>query len=119
MSALASPARLTAALWHLAEIIDQRAAAGQGTDSWTARLIASGPDACAAKIEEEAGEFAAAVRGEAEARVASEAGDVIYHLLVGLRVRGVPLDAVARALEARQGQSGLAEKAGRKKPAGN
>ena len=39
---------------------------------------------------------------------------MIYHLMVGLRSRGVPLDAVAAKLEARQGTSGIAEKASRK-----
>jgi phosphoribosyl-ATP pyrophosphohydrolase len=47
--------------------------------------------------------------------VAAEAADVIYHLLVALRSRGVSLDQVGKVLEARQARSGLEEKAGRPK----
>ena len=45
--------------------------------------------------------------------VASEAADLVYHLLVALRSRGVTLDVLAKALEARQGKSGIDEKASR------
>ncbi|HCJ16024.1 MAG TPA: phosphoribosyl-ATP diphosphatase, partial [Hyphomonas sp.] len=55
-----------------------------------------------------------AVRRESDAHVASEAADVLYHAFVALRSRGVSLDAVAAALEKRQGISGIDEKAGRK-----
>ena len=59
-------------------------------------------------------ELAEAVRRESDAHVASEAADVLYHAFVALRSRGVSLDAVAAALEKRQGISGIDEKAGRK-----
>ncbi len=114
MTALASPDRLTAALAHLAGTIDARAQEGDAAASWTARLLALGPEACAAKVAEEGAELAEAVRRETDERVASEAADLIYHLFVALRVRGVSLEAVAAALEARQGASGIAEKAARK-----
>ena len=52
-------------------------------------------------------------RNESDARVVSEAADVVYHVLVGLRARGVPMRDVLAALEARAGRSGLAEKASR------
>ena len=42
-----------------------------------------------------------------------EAADVLYHLLVVLRLRGVPLQDVLAELERRTAQSGLAEKAAR------
>ena len=58
-------------------------------------------------------ELATAIESESDARVASEAADVLYHALVALRARGVSLDDVAAALEARQGTTGLDEKAGR------
>lgn len=114
MTDLASPARLIAALAHLAETIDARAAGGDAGRSWTAKLLAKGPEACAAKVAEEGGELAEAVRRESGARVASEAADVLYHVLVALRSRGVSLDDVAASLESRQGTSGLDEKAARK-----
>mgnify|MGYP000089842671 CR=1 FL=1 len=113
MTALASPDRLATALAHLAGTIDARAAEGDSGKSWTAKLLAKGPDACAAKVAEEGGELAEAVRGESDARVASEAADVLYHVFVALRSRAVSLDDVAAALEARQGISGTDEKAGR------
>lgn len=108
-------ARLSAALEHLAQTVDARALEGDAATSWTARLLAKGPDACAVKIAEEGAELAEAVIRESDEHVASEAADVIYHLMVGLRSRGVPLDALAAKLEARQGASGLAEKASRPK----
>ncbi|MEH6693579.1 MAG: phosphoribosyl-ATP diphosphatase [Hyphomonas sp.] len=107
-------ARLAAALEHLAGTIDARALEGDAGTSWTARLLTKGPDAVAAKIAEEGAELAEAVIRESDENVASEAADVIYHIMVGLRARGVPLDAVAAKLEARQGTSGIAEKAARK-----
>jgi len=110
---LGPPARLAAALEHLSGTIDARALEGDAGTSWTARLLAKGPDAVAAKIAEEGAELAEAVIRESDDHVASEAADVIYHLMVGLRSRGVPLDAVAEKLEARQATSGLAEKASR------
>jgi phosphoribosyl-ATP pyrophosphohydrolase len=113
MTDLASPARLSAALAHLAGTIDARAKDGDAGKSWTANLLAKGPHACAAKVAEEGGELADAVRSESDARVASEAADVLYHVFVALRSRGVSLDTVAAALEARQGASGIDEKAGR------
>lgn len=91
-------------------------AARQGADpasSYTARLLAGGPQAAAKKLGEEAVETAlAAVSGDRDA-VASESADLIYHWLVLLAATGVDLDAVAANLAAREGRSGLDEKAAR------
>lgn len=106
-------ARLTAALSHLAATIEARAAEGNTGRSWTAKLLAAGPEACSEKVTEEARELVHALLHESETRAASEAADLLYHVLVALKARGVSLDAVAEALEGRQGQSGLAEKAAR------
>ena len=54
----------------------------------------------------------AAIQGDPDA-VAAESADLIYHWLVVLAAAGVSLDAVAEKLEAREGASGLAEKASR------
>ncbi|MHA6346539.1 phosphoribosyl-ATP diphosphatase, partial [Roseivivax sp. CAU 1761] len=82
-------------------------------ESWTATLLAKGPEKCAEKFGEEAVEAVIeAVRGDPE-RLASEAADVLFHLLVMLRARDVPLSRVMAELERRQGRSGLAEKAAR------
>lgn len=92
-------------------------AARKGADpdeSWTARLLAKGPEKCAEKFGEEAVEaIIEAVRGD-RARLTSEAADVLYHLLVMLAARDVSLAEVLAELERREGTSGLAEKAGRK-----
>lgn len=81
--------------------------------SWTAQLLAKGPEKCAEKFGEEAIEaIIEAVKGDKSA-LTSEAADVIYHLLVMLAARDVSLDAVFAELAKRQGQSGIVEKASR------
>jgi len=82
--------------------------------SYTAKLLAGGAPLAAKKFGEEAIETAlASVMGDREA-VAAESADLIYHWLVLLAATGVSLDEVAAKLEARQGRSGLEEKASRK-----
>jgi phosphoribosyl-ATP pyrophosphohydrolase len=82
-------------------------------NSWTARLLAKGPEKCAEKFGEEAIEaIIEATRGD-RPRLTSEAADVIYHLLVMLAARDVPLSDVMDELDRRQSTSGLAEKASR------
>ena len=81
--------------------------------SWTAKLLSQGPEKCAEKFGEEAIEaIIEAVKGD-RARLTSEAADVLYHLLVMLTARDIPLDDVLTELGARQGTSGIAEKAAR------
>ena len=81
--------------------------------SWTAKLLAKGPEKCAEKFGEEAIEaIIEAVKGDRE-KLASEAADVLYHLLVMLAARDVTLDQVLAVLTAREGTSGIAEKAAR------
>jgi phosphoribosyl-ATP pyrophosphohydrolase len=91
-------------------------AARKGADpdsSWTAKLLAKGPEKCAEKFGEEAVEaIIEAVKGD-RARLTAEAADVLYHLLVMLASRDVTLAEVVAELEARETMSGLAEKAGR------
>jgi phosphoribosyl-ATP pyrophosphohydrolase len=91
-------------------------AARKGSDaetSWTATLLAKGPEKCAEKFGEEAVEaIIEAVKGD-RARLTAEAADVLYHLLVMLAARDVTLDEVLAELDRREGTSGLAEKAAR------
>ncbi len=97
----------------LAALIAARADADPET-SWTAKLLAKGPEKCAEKFGEEAVEaIIEAVKGDTEA-LTSEAADVLFHLLVLLQSRGVALSDVMAELARRQGTSGLAEKAARK-----
>ncbi len=101
-------------LHELAATIETR----KGTDpelSWTAKLLAKGPEKCAEKFGEEAIEaIIEAIKGD-RARLTSEAADVLYHLLVMLAARDVALDDVLNELARRQGISGIAEKAARPK----
>jgi len=99
-------------LSDLSKTIEARKTADPDS-SWTARLLAKGPDKAAEKFGEEAIEaIIAAVRNDRE-NLTYEAADVLYHLLVMLAARDVPLDDVLAELTRRQGQSGLAEKAAR------
>jgi phosphoribosyl-ATP pyrophosphohydrolase len=100
---------------ELESIIAARAAASPD-ESWTAKLLEKGPEKVAEKFGEEAIEaLIEAVKGD-RARLTSEAADVLFHLLVMLKSRDVKLTDVMAELARRQGQSGIAEKAGRAKP---
>lgn len=81
--------------------------------SWTAKLLAKGPEKCAEKFGEEAIEAVIeAVKGN-KAALTAEASDVIYHLLVMCAARGVTLAHIEAELARREGTSGLEEKAAR------
>ena len=83
--------------------------------SWTAKLLAKGPEKAAKKFGEEAIEaMIEAVKGD-RARLTAEAADVLYHLLVMLAARDVQLADVMVELDRREGTSGIEEKAGRDK----
>ena len=81
--------------------------------SYTRSLIEGGAAKVAEKLSEEAEELGRALENESDDRVASEAADVLYHLLVGLELRQIPLRAVIEVLARRAGVSGHAEKASR------
>lgn len=99
-------------LEELAAIVDARAAADP-EESWTAKLLAKGPEKAAEKFGEEAVEaIIEAVKGDG-ARLTAEVADVLFHLLVMLKARDVPLSDVMDELARRQRQSGLQEKAAR------
>lgn len=100
------------ALDRLAATIEARRGADPAS-SWTAQLLAKGPEKCAEKFGEEAVEaIIEAVRGD-RARLTAEAADVLYHLLVMLAARDVPLSDVMAELDRREGRSGVQEKASR------
>ena len=81
--------------------------------SWTAKLLAKGPEKCAEKFGEEAVEaIIEAVKGDRE-KLTTEAADVLYHLLVMLTARDVALKDVLAELARRQSMSGIEEKASR------
>ena len=96
----------------LAATIAARATADPDS-SWTARLLAKGPEKCAEKFGEEAIEAVIeAVRGDRD-KLTREAADVLFHLLVMLQARDVALSDVLDELARRQGVSGIVEKAAR------
>lgn len=101
-------------LFELERVIRERRAA-TAERSYTKSLLEAGATKVNAKITEEAGELAQAIASETPERVASEAGDVLYHLLVGLNLRDVSLRDVVMALLARSQKSGHEEKASRGK----
>ena len=97
---------------RLAQTIADRKSADPES-SWTAKLLAKGPEKCAEKFGEEAVEaIIEAVKGD-RAKLTAEAADVLYHLLVMLAARDVTLDEVLAELDRRMGTSGIAEKAAR------
>ncbi len=99
-------------LHDLAATILSRRGADPDT-SWTAKLLARGPEKCAEKFGEEAVEaIIEAVKGDRE-KLTSEAADVLYHLLVMCAARDVTLADIETELDRREGLSGIAEKAGR------
>ena len=99
-------------LQRLAATIESRKTADPDS-SWTAKLLAKGPEKCAEKFGEESVEaIIEAVKGDRD-RLTSEAADVIFHLLVMLAARDVTLADVEAELERREGTSGLTEKAAR------
>lgn len=104
--------RFAEVLERLAATIESRKG-GDTTSSYTAQLL-SDRGRAAKKLGEEAVETViAAAQGDKDA-LAAESADLIYHWLVVLVAAGVSLDEVSAKLEAREGTSGLAEKAGRK-----
>ena len=93
-------------LARLEQTVAARATADPA-ESWTAKLLAEGPKRAAQKVGEEGVETALAGAAGPDEEVASEAADLIYHLLVLLRARGMSLDAVLDVLASREGRSGL------------
>lgn len=105
----------TAFLHELEREIESRKSASSGK-SYTRSLLDGGAEKIGAKLREEADELARAIADESKERVASEAADLVYHVLVGLASRGVLWRDVVAVLAARAGTSGIEEKAKRAKP---
>ena len=96
-------------LEDLVKTINSRADADP-SESWTAKLLAQGPEKCAEKFGEEAVEaIIEAVKGDNKALI-SEAADVIFHYLVMLKSRDINFEDVMKELKGRTNKSGLREK---------
>ena len=100
-------------LARLEATIASRADAADGKTSYTAGLLAAGPEKCARKFGEEAIELILASQGSDAQHTTAEAADVVYHLLVLLQATDVSLAQVMDELNGRFRQSGLEEKASR------
>jgi phosphoribosyl-ATP pyrophosphohydrolase len=101
-------------LQRLARTIHARRTETAST-SYTRELLDAGPAHCAKKLGEEATETVIAALGQDARALTREAADLLYHLLVLLESRNVPLPDVMTELESRMGTSGLTEKAARGK----
>lgn len=95
-------------------IIADRSVAS-ATESYTKSLLEAGIGRAAKKFGEESVEAIIAAISSDEGAFISESADVLYHLLVLLRIRGIPLSSVIAELERRTVMSGHAEKAARTK----
>ena len=83
--------------------------------SYTRQLLDKGVSHCAKKFGEEAVETVIAAIENDRGHLIAESADVLFHLLVLLKSRGVKLEDVEAALAERTGMSGLEEKASRKR----
>lgn len=92
-------------LARLETIIADRATASPD-NSYTARLLSTGIARVAQKVGEEGVETALAAVTRDEAGLADEAADLVYHLLVLLKSRGIALEQLLVALRDRNGYSG-------------
>jgi len=91
-------------------------AARRGADpasSYTAKLLAEGVEKCAKKFGEEATETVIAAISRDKTELAKESADVLYHLFVLWAASGITPAEVYAVLRAREGRSGLEEKAAR------
>jgi phosphoribosyl-ATP pyrophosphohydrolase len=103
-------------LADLEKRVHERAKAG-AKESYTRALLDKGVAHCAKKLNEEAFETGLAAVQENKRRLIAESADLLYHLLVLLKARGVTLAQVEVELGKRTKQSGHQEKAARKKKA--
>ncbi len=99
----------SAVLERLFRVIESRRG-GDGGTSYTAQLLAAGPEKITAKVREEAEEVIAAALTETPRRLVAESADLLYHLLVLWAAKGVTPEDVWAELARREGTSGIEEK---------
>lgn len=85
------------------------------TTSYTAKLMANGPDAILKKIGEECAELIMAAKDGKKLNIVWESTDVIYHVMVLLAFNGLTIEDVFQEMRRREGISGIDEKAAREK----
>jgi len=99
-------------LSDLEKIVEERSKVSPD-ESWTAKLFAAGQPKAAKKLGEEAIEAVMAAVTNDRDNLTYEAADLLYHLMVVLKIADIPLENVMGELERRTAQSGLQEKASR------
>lgn len=99
-------------LEKLAALMEQRKDADPAT-SYVAKLYAKGDKKIAQKVGEEAVETAMAVAADDNDEIIKESADLMFHLMVLLKARGLGMRNVVAELARREGLSGIAEKASR------
>lgn len=107
------PAEGAQILARLAQILAARRDAATPEKSYTRSLLDAGMPKILAKIAEESGELAAELPAGDDAKVVHETADLIFHVMVGLTARRIPIEAVFAELARRFGTSGHVEKASR------
>lgn len=95
------------------ETIIARRSTSDDEKSYTRKLVAKGMNTCAKKLGEEGVEAALAAVAGTRSELVGEAADLLYHLLVVLKVADVPLAEVMTELRGRTSRTGLEEKAAR------
>jgi phosphoribosyl-ATP pyrophosphohydrolase len=99
-------------LHDLEKRVQERAQASADV-SYTRKLLDRGVEHCAKKFGEEAIETVLAAVDQDRTRLIAESADLLYHLLVVLKARGITLAEVEAVLAERTAKSGLEEKASR------
>lgn len=94
------PGPALAFLGELGRLVEQRQR-GRPAGSYTTRLFDAGTRRIAQKVGEEGVETALAAVAQDQDALLGEAADLVFHLLVLLRDRGLGLDALAQTLQAR------------------
>jgi len=100
-------------LMRLDRVLEERKSSTAGK-SYTKSLYEGGAPRIGEKLREEADELARALASETDDRVSSEAADVLFHVMVALRARGISFTSVLRELDRRAGTSGHDEKRARR-----
>lgn len=108
------PATDLAILPQLAQLLAARRDSATGEKSYTKSLLDKGMPKILEKIAEEHGELAAELPAGPDDKVVHEAADLLFHVMVGLTARRIPVEDVLHELARRFGTSGHVEKASRK-----
>ena len=98
---------------RLAQILATRRDSATGEKSYTRSLLDAGMPKILAKIAEESGELAAELPAGDDDKVVHETADLLFHVMVGLTARKIPIERVFAELVRRFGTSGHVEKASR------